>query len=152
MNNKYIKLILPIVAMSILGIGLRIYFLSINEEKNVLILSKYGGNNLNDQIADGIEWSYEIDLNKKKVTKYCSSDGIIDSEKLRKEYGLNKRKTRKLLDEELDVLYDILSQKEKYKKDKPKDPGYFLYENGVKFYISESDLNANIMKSITEGY
>lgn len=155
MNKKYkiiIVVLLFIVTISIV-LGIKHIVNNKNDsskKEDTLIISVHEGEL---GLADGVEWSYEIELNNKKVTKYCSSSGVIASEKLEKEMGLDKRITRELLEEEVIALNNILANKEQYKEEGyPKDPGYILYEDEDKFYISENDINASSLKSITEGY
>lgn len=103
---------------------------------------------------DGIKWSYEIDMNKKESTKYCSSTGLLRDEKLIEEYGYNKRKTRKLSETEYSILINIMNENDKYLDDGKfhSDGGYKMYNDDISMFIPVSDVNANILKNITEGY
>jgi len=103
---------------------------------------------------DGIKWSYEIDMNKKESTKYCSSTGLLRDENLIEEYGYNERKTRKLSEAEYSTITNIMNETDKYLDNGTfhREGGYKIYNDDISMFIPVSDVNANILKNITEGY
>ena len=105
------------------------------------------------EAEDSVKWSYEIDLDNKKTTKYCSSTGLLSDEKLIKKYGYDKRTTRDLSENEYNVIMQILSETDKYQDENSTiKSGYYINKDNKSFYISEDNSKANILKSITEGY
>lgn len=126
---------------------------SVSETKGIdkLRLTYSGGIS---EPEDGIKWSYEIDMNKRESTKYCSSTGLLRDEKLIEKYGYNEKKTRKLSEEEFDAVLQIINETDKYvdKESTAIKKGYFLYTEDTNLYISVDDLNAGMLESITNGY
>lgn len=103
---------------------------------------------------DGIKWSYEVDLNKKECTMYCSSTGLLRDEKLIEENSYKKIKTRFISYNEYSVLSQIINEPDKYIDNgviSNKD-GYIIQDDNISLFIPETDANADILKGITERY
>ena len=76
-------------------------------KNDILTLQYHGGSN---EPEDTVKWSYEIDLNAKKTTEYCSSTGLLIDEELIKKYGYDKKITRSLSEDEFNNIMQILNQ------------------------------------------
>ena len=121
-----------------------------NYSTNKLTLTYNGGFK---EAEDSVKWSYEIDLDNKKTTKYCSSTGLLSDEKLIKKYGYDKRITRVLSENEYNIIMQILSETDKYQDENSAiKAGYYIHKDNMKFYISEDDSKTDILKGIEEGY
>lgn len=160
MNKKVLIVILSII-ISISSCVLLIYNLCTKNNKteletedlrnknNKLILAYDGGIS---EPEDSVKWSYEIDLNKRESTRYCSSTGLLRDEKLIKKYGYDKRKTRPLSEDEFNIITQILTEPDNYKDETYSKPRYILYNDNIRLCIPVDNLKANILKSITNNY